>query len=192
MHDRVHDALSSRGQGWESIYDHPSRVQSKYIVAGGYRTHYLESGDPSAKPVILIHGANFEFGMGVDRWYPTILPLSRTFRVIAVDELGGGDTDAPANLDDIGDVRVRADHVLAFIDALGIAPVHLIGQSQGAWIAGFVALTRPHLVDRLILVDSASLALPEGGKGGSNIAPRFSNDFFPGTMVRKSLEPTKN
>jgi len=192
MHDRVHDALSSRGQGWESIYDHPSRVQSKYIVAGGYRTHYLESGDPSAKPVILIHGANFEFGMGVDRWYPTILPLSRTFRVIAVDELGGGDTDAPANLDDIGDVRVRADHVLAFIDALGIAPVHLIGQSQGAWIAGFVALTRPHLVDRLILVDSASLALPEGGMGGSNIAPRFSNDFFPGTMVRKSLEPTKN
>jgi pimeloyl-ACP methyl ester carboxylesterase len=191
MPDRVHGAASFRGHGWESIYEHPDRVRSKYIVAGGYRTHYLESGDLSAKPVVLIHGANFEFGMGVDRWYPTILPLSKTFRVIAVDELGGGDTDAPANLDDIGDVRVRADHVLAFIEALGIAPAHLIGQSQGAWIAGFVALTRPDLVDRLILVDSASLALPEGGMDGSNIAPRFSNDFFPGTMVRKSLEPTK-
>jgi pimeloyl-ACP methyl ester carboxylesterase len=160
-------------------------------VAGGYRTHYLESGDPTAKPVVLIHGANFEFGMGVDCWYQTILPLSKAFHVIAVDELGGGGTDAPANLDDIGDVRARGDHVLAFIEALRISPAHVIGQSQGAWIASYIALTRPDLVDRLILVDSASLALPGGGMGGSNIAPRFSSDFFPGTMVRKSLHPTK-
>ena len=191
MHDRVSVAAPSRGVGWESIYDHPERVRSKYIVAGGYRTHYLESGDPAAKPVVLIHGANFEFGMGVDRWYPIILPLAKAFRVIAVDELGGGGTDPPANLDDIGDVRVRADHVLAFIEAMRIAPAHLIGQSQGAWIAACIALTRPDLVDRLILVDSASLALPAGGMGGSNIAARFSDDFFPDTMVRKSLAATR-
>ena len=149
------------------------------------------TGDPAAKPVVLIHGANFEFGMGVDRWYPIILPLAKAFRVIAVDELGGGGTDPPANLDDIGDVRVRADHVLAFIEAMRISPAHLIGQSQGAWIAAYVALTRPDLVDRWILVDSASLALPAGGMNGSNIAARFSDDFFPGTMVRKSLAPTR-
>jgi pimeloyl-ACP methyl ester carboxylesterase len=191
MHDRVSPAVSPRGVGWDSIYDHPERVRSKYIIAGGYRTHYLESGDPAAKPVVLIHGANFEFGMGVDRWYPTILPLAKAFRVIAVDELGGGGTDPPARLDDIGDVRVRADHVLAFIEAMRIAPAHLIGQSQGAWIAAYIALTHPDLVDGLILVDSASLALPAGGVGGSNIAARFSDDFFPGTMVRKSLAPTR-
>ena len=191
MQDRVSVAAPSRGLGWESIYDHPGRVRSKYIVAGGHRTHYLESGDPAARPVVLVHGANFEFGMGVDRWYPTILPLSKAFRVIAVDELGGGDTDPPARLDDIGDVRVRADHVLAFIQAVGISPAHLIGQSQGAWIAAYVALTRPDLVDRLIFVDSASLALPAGGMGGSNIAARFSDDFHPGTMIRKVLQPTR-
>jgi 2-hydroxy-6-oxonona-2,4-dienedioate hydrolase len=191
MHDRGSVAAPSRGPAWESIYDHPARVQSKYIVAGGYRTHYLEAGDLAGRPVVLIHGANFEFGMGVDRWYPTILPLSRAFRVIAVDELGGGGTDPPARLDDIGDVRVRADHVLAFIETMRISPVHLIGQSQGAWIAAYVALTRPALVDRLILVDSASLALPAGGMGASNIAPRFSDDFYPGTMVRKTLGTTR-
>jgi len=94
-------------------------------------------------------------------------------------------------MDDIGDVRTRADHVLAFIEAMRISPAHLIGQSQGAWIAAYIALTRPDLLDGLILVDSASLALPAGGMGCSHIAPRFSDDFFPGTMVRKSLEPTR-
>jgi len=176
----------------ETIYDHPGRVQSKYVVADGYRTHYLEAGEPTAKPVVLIHGGNFEFGMATDRWYPTILPLAKHFRVIAVDELGGGHTDAPRNLDDIGHVRVRGDHVLAFIDALRIAPAHLIGQSQGAWIAAYIALKRPDFVDRLILVDSASLALPAGGMGGKDIAPNFSESFYPGTMVHKSLEPTRD
>ena len=46
------DVAPSRGLGWESIYDHPGRVRSKYIVAGGHRTHYLESGDPAARPVV--------------------------------------------------------------------------------------------------------------------------------------------
>jgi len=108
-----------------------------------------------------------------------------------VDELGGGGTDPPARLDDIGDLRVRADHVLSFIEAMRISPAHLIGQSQGAWIATYIALTRSDLVDRLILVDSASLALPAGGMDASDIAPRFSDDFHPGTMVRKTLEPTR-
>jgi len=160
MQDGGSVTAPSRGPAWESIYDHPGRVQSKYIVAGGYRTHYLEAGDPAARPVVLIHGANFEFGMGIDRWYPTILPLSSAFRVIAVDELGGGGTDPPARLDDIGDLRVRADHVLSFIEAMRISPAHLIGQSQGAWIATYIALTRPDLVDRLI-----RHALKRAGRG---------------------------
>lgn len=39
-----------------------------------------------------------------------------------------------------------------------------MGQSQGAWISAFIAVTRPDLVKGLVLVDSASLTLPEGGE----------------------------
>jgi pimeloyl-ACP methyl ester carboxylesterase len=177
---------------WLSIYDHPDKVRSNFILADNYRTHFLESGASDAKPVILIHGGNFEFGMGVDRWYPTVLPLAKNFRVIAVDELGGGGTDAPRNIDDIGDVHVRGDHVLAFLEVLRLGPYHLVGQSQGAWIAAYIALKRPDLVDRLVLVDSASLALPAGGMGGSNIGADFTGSFLPGTMVKKSLDATKD
>ncbi|MGO7133570.1 alpha/beta fold hydrolase [Rhizobium leguminosarum] len=174
-----------------SMYDHPNLVQSKYVVADNYRTHYLEAGSAKNKPLVLVHGGHFETGMGVDRWYPTILPLAKRFHVFAPDELGGGGTDAPRNLNDIGQLRVRADHILSFIEALPLGPVHLVGQSQGSWIVAYIALKRPDLVDRLVLVDSASLALEAGGMGSNNLDPKFANSYLPGTMVKPHLVATK-
>jgi 2-hydroxy-6-oxonona-2,4-dienedioate hydrolase len=181
---------STQDREWLSIFDHPSLAPRRSLVVDGYRTSYIESGKQEAPPVVLIHGGNFQIGAAADRWYPTILPLARSFRVFAVDELGGGDTDPPRNLQDLGDVQVRAAHVLKFVEALDVGPVHLVGQSQGAWIAAYVALKRPDLVRRLVLVDSASLALPDGGMGGPGIATNFATSFLPGTMVNDKLEAT--
>jgi pimeloyl-ACP methyl ester carboxylesterase len=179
-------------QGWTTIYDHPEKVQSKYITVDGYRTHYRETGAAPSRPLVLVHGANIQTGLGSDRWFPNLIPLGEHFHVFAIDELGGGDTEAPRNIDDIGHIRVRADHVLAFIEALGVGPVHLLGQSQGAWIAAYVALQRPDLVDELILVDSASLALPAGGMGSKGVDNKYTDAFVPGTAVRRGLEPTRD
>lgn len=175
---------------WLSIYDHPDRVAHRTIEVDGYRTGYIEAGSKDAPPLVLIHGGNFQVGAASDRWYPTILPLSKFFRVIAVDELGGGETDPPRDLRDIGDVTVRAKHVQAFLEKMKLGPAHLVGQSQGAWIAAYIALRRSDLVRKLVLVDSASLALPEGGMGGAHIAKNFANSFLPGTMVNDSLRAT--
>lgn len=180
---------SVRDPEWESIYDHPDRAIERVSVADGYRTSYIEAGSKDAPPLLLIHGGNFQIGMASDRWYPTILPLSRKFHVFAVDELGGGGTDAPRDLADIGDVTVRARHVLAFLESLNVGPCHLVGQSQGAWIAAYIALKRPDLVRELVLVDTASLALPAGGVGGANISGQFEKSFVPGTMVKENLQP---
>lgn len=184
-------SADSNQQGWRTIYDHPDEVRSRYITVDGYRTHYRETGRDGAPPLVLVHGANFQVGLGSDRWFPTLLPLGERFHVFAVDELGGGDTDPPRDLADLGHVRVRAEHVLAFIEALGVGPVHLLGQSQGAWIAAYVALRRPDLVRELILVDSASLALPAGGIGSSGVGARYTEAFVPGTMVRSTLETSQ-
>lgn len=152
-------------QGWTTIYDNPGKVKSNYITVDSYRTHYREAGSKASPPLVLVHGANIQVGLGSDRWFPNLIPLGEDFHVFAIDELGGGDTEPPRDINAIGHIRVRADHVLAFIEALGVGPVHLLGQSQGAWIAAYVALLRPDLVNELILVDSASLALPGGGVG---------------------------
>jgi 2-hydroxy-6-oxonona-2,4-dienedioate hydrolase len=167
----------------ETVFDHPERIPDRFIIADGYRTHYLEAGDASAPPLVLVHGSSCEIGMGVDRWYPTVLPLSRQFHVIAVDELGHGQTDPPRNLGDLGHVRVRAEHVIAFLDALGIGPVHLVGQSQGGWIVTYITIKRPDLVKRLVLIDSGSVS-------GSSVAtseglPYMKNVFESGTRIPK-------
>jgi pimeloyl-ACP methyl ester carboxylesterase len=175
---------------WLSIFDHPDLAPKKTLDVDGYATGYFEAGSPTNPPLVLIHGGNFQIGSGADRWYPNILPLAKNFHVYAVDELGGGDTDPPRNLAEIGDVQVRGEHILRFVDKLGLGPVHLCGQSQGAWIAAYIAIKRPDLVSKLVLVDTASMALPAGGVGGANIAVNFSDSFYPGTMVKRDIQAT--
>ncbi len=166
----------------ETIFESPERAPSKFITADSYRTHYVEAGREDAHPLVLVHGSACEIGMGLDRWYPTILPLAEHFRVFAVDELGHGYTDAPRDPKDLAHVRVRAEHVIAFIEALGVGAVHLVGQSQGGWIVTYITLTRPDLVSKLVLVDSGSVA---GSGLSSEGLPYFQNVFQPGTMIPK-------
>ena len=170
----------------DEFYSNRQIVHDQFIEVDGYNTHYLECGDIRNPPLVLVHGGNFQLGIGAERWYPVIVPLSKHFRVFAVDELGGGFTDPPRNIADIGDVKPRADHVMQFVEKLGVGPVHLVGQSQGAWIAAYIALKRPDLVDGLVLVDSASLASGQGMKN-ANISENFKNSFAPGTMYSDNL-----
>jgi pimeloyl-ACP methyl ester carboxylesterase len=171
-----------------SIFDHPDRAVSRFITADGYRTHYIEAGDPKAPPVVLVHGHSMDIGMATDRWYPTILPLAEKLRVFAVDELGQGGTDAPRDPAMLGHIRVRAEHVIAFIEALNVGPVHLVGQSQGGWIVAYIAIRRPDLVRRMVLVDSASASASDQSKQG---LPYFKEVFHPGTMMPKLDLSTK-
>ena len=53
-----------------------------------------------------------------------------------------------------------AAHALAFLDALGLKRVDLLGFSLGGMVAQEVALTRPSLVRKMLLVGTA----PEGGE----------------------------
>lgn len=166
----------------ETIFNSPGKFESKLTTINGYKTHYLEAGRKDADPLLLVHGSSCEIGMGLDRWYPTILPLAKHFHVYAIDELGHGETDPPRNLEDLGHVRVRADHVIDFIDSLKIGPVNLVGQSQGGWIVTYFTLKRPDLAKRLVMIDSGSTA---GAGLTSEGLPFFEQVFEPGTMVPK-------
>ncbi|MDQ3923679.1 MAG: alpha/beta hydrolase, partial [Actinomycetota bacterium] len=104
------------------------------------------------------------------------------------DEVGHGHTDPPRDLQHLGHVRVRAEHVIAFIDALGVGPVYLLGQSQGGWIVTYVTLKRPDLVKKLVLIDSASTS---GAGLSAEGLPYFKNVFEPGTMIPKNDLTTK-
>jgi 2-hydroxy-6-oxo-6-(2'-aminophenyl)hexa-2,4-dienoate hydrolase len=127
---------------------------SRYVDAGGLRTHYLEAGDPAAPTVVLVHGG----GAGADsmgNWRLTIPELQQDHHVIAVDMLGFGRTAKPERFEYSQPARNR--HLADFLRALGLKRVPIVGNSMGGATALGVAMNEPELVDRLVLMGSAGL-----------------------------------
>src|SRR3546814_3136576 len=65
--------------------------------------------------------------------------------------LGFGDTAKP-NGDFVYSQRARTNHLIAALDALDLGPAVLVGNSMGGATAIGVAVDRPDLVRRLVLM----------------------------------------
>src|ERR1700730_7688246 len=117
---------------------------AKDVTVFGCRLHYLEAG--RADPVLLRHGTG---GEGA-RWMPTIKGLAPSFRVIALDQIGFGQSDKPLTMYHSG---VFAGFLAGFMQAIGVQRATIIGQSMGAAAALYLAVHHPDKVERLVLVD---------------------------------------
>ena len=85
--------------------------------------------------------------------------LAKQFRVIAVDRVGQGGTENPANLDDYENYySLVAEHLLGFLQTLKLDQIHLVGHSQGGWPVTRITLNHPELVKSLLIVDSTMIA----------------------------------
>jgi pimeloyl-ACP methyl ester carboxylesterase len=96
------------------------------------------------------------FRGNLDSWDPALVDrLALGREVILLDNRGvGGSTGVvPDNVTDM------ARDALAFIDALGLKEVDVLGFSLGGYVAQELTLLRPRLVRRLVLAGTA----PQGG-----------------------------
>ena len=101
-------------------------------------------------PVVILHGL-----LGSARnWTRIGKELAGTHRVFALDLRNHGRSPwaATMSFDDM------AGDVAAFVEDRGLGPVALIGHSLGGKVAMRLALTRPDLVQRLVVVDVAPVA----------------------------------
>jgi 2-hydroxymuconate-semialdehyde hydrolase len=122
------------------------------VVAAGIATNYHDVGEGST--VMLIHGS----GPGVSAWanWRLVIPkLAEQHRVLAPDMVGFGFTDRPANHDYNMDTWVN--HAIGFMDAMGIAKTHLVGNSFGGGLALALAIRHPERVERLVLMGSVGV-----------------------------------
>lgn len=112
----------------------------------GLDISYLRAGE--AGPfVVMLHG----WGAFKELWWSTLRGLGRDHRCFALDVPGHGESPI-GRADTIG---ALADTVAAFCDDVGLTEIVLIGHSMGGAVAVEVALRRPELVRRLVLVDAA-------------------------------------
>jgi pimeloyl-ACP methyl ester carboxylesterase len=120
---------------------------SQTIRAGEARLHYYDAGVGDS-PIVLIHGLGDE----ADTWRHMIAPLAGHHRVIAPDLPGFGRSDKPRRA---YTVTFFAQTIEALMHGLGLRKATLVGSSLGAAVAQRLALARPHLVERLVLVGGA-------------------------------------
>lgn len=127
----------------------------KSVVANGIRTNYIEAGEDKSDVLILIHGS----GPGVTafaNWNGVIPALSQEYHIYAPDMVGFGYTDCPAEISDFT-LDFWVAHIIAFMDALGIARARFIGNSYGGGLSLAVAARHPERVEKFVLMGAAGL-----------------------------------
>ncbi len=126
------------------------------IDVGGIGTNYIVAG--AGEPLILIHGS----GPGVTafaNWRGVIPDLSAHFHCYAPDTLGFGYTDFPSDIDGFAMDR-WLEHLIGFMDSLGIEQAHFIGNSYGGALTLALAARYADRVGRIVLMGSAGLVFP--------------------------------
>jgi pimeloyl-ACP methyl ester carboxylesterase len=132
----------------------PGRPEEKTIAVFGQTIHYWDVG--SGPVVVLVHGLG---SRKEGDWGRVVAPLSQKYRVLALDQIGFGQSDKPM-LDYT--IQTYVDFLNEFLHELKIAKASLVGESLGGWISAAYALetaTDAHMVpvERLVLVDAAGL-----------------------------------
>jgi pimeloyl-ACP methyl ester carboxylesterase len=128
---------------------YPANAQeTRYVHADGVRYAYRRLGAAADAPPLLFLQ---RFGGAMDDWDPALLEILGAERpLLLFDNAGIGRSTGETASTFIGIARAAA----AFVEALGIGRVDLLGWSMGGYVASHLALDRPDLVRRLILASS--------------------------------------
>ena len=131
-------------------------------AANGTDYAYRDTGSRSEATVPLVLLQHFRGNL--DSWDPALIDaLAQARRVVTFNNVGvGGSTGTTPDT-----IEQMARDALAFLAAMGLSEVDLLGFSIGSFVAQQIALTRPAMVRRLVLASAA----PQGAAGMHGWAP---------------------
>jgi pimeloyl-ACP methyl ester carboxylesterase len=130
-----------------------TNAPTQFIQTNLEKYAYRRFGKESGLPLLCLQ----HFTGTLDNWDPAVTdPLALGREVILFESAGLGRSTGkvPENM------AGMAAHALAFVDALGLKRLDILGYSLGGMVAQQVALDRPSLVHKMLLVATA----PEGGE----------------------------
>jgi pimeloyl-ACP methyl ester carboxylesterase len=120
---------------------------------------YRDLGEGEVPLVLLQH-----FRGNLDNWDPALIDaLAANRRVITFDNVGVGATTGRTP----STIEAMAHDAIAFLEALDLRRVDLLGFSIGSFVAQEIALIRPDVVRRVVLASPA----PHGAAGMHGWAP---------------------
>jgi pimeloyl-ACP methyl ester carboxylesterase len=149
----------------EMIHTHQT-APTQFVEANGIRFAYRRFGKSGGVPLVF----NQHFTGTMDHWDPAVTDgLATTRDVILFNNAGISSTsgEVPASVEEM------AADAAAFIKALGLPKVDVLGFSLGGFVAQALTLANPGLVRRLILVGTG----PRGGEGMATLTPEAQAVF---------------
>ncbi|KAG0355894.1 Alpha/Beta hydrolase protein [Gamsiella multidivaricata] len=154
--------------------NHVSSFNHKYATLNGYRYHYVEEGDPNNETLILVHGFP-------DLWYGWRYQIrhlvKQGYHVIAVDNLGVGETDHPrcddGNYDPYRTKNIAAN-LVKLLDHLNVDKAVWIGHDWGSTSIWKVGLYYPERCRAII-----SIGFPHIQPVAQFVEPDVLAEHFP-------------
>lgn len=118
------------------------------LEISAHQVRILDSG--AGEPVVMLHG----WGGRIESMAPAIDCLASSFRVVALDLPGFGESPLPATVWGTADYAAL---VRATLDHLELDSAHFVGHSYGAKVSLYLAATTPERVDKLVLMGASGL-----------------------------------
>jgi pimeloyl-ACP methyl ester carboxylesterase len=148
--------------------------KKRIALPNGESLAYIDRGERSGPPVILIHG----YTDSARDWVPMLPYLAKRDRLILVDIRGHGQSSKPeccyTRIDFAYDIKL-------LLDALGVQRADIVGHSLGSIIAQTFAEYWPERTAHVVLISSTGGSPPDRPKQ----PPQF--DFA--AEIRKLKEP---
>lgn len=146
-------------------------VQPSTVRVNGVDLAYVERG--RGAPVLFVHGSLGDYRL----WGGQLAPFAERHRAVAYSRRYHWPNAQPGE----GATYPLAQHVAdlgALIEALGLAPAHVVGSSYGALTALTLAAERPALVRSLVLGEPPLLPWLAGLPGGPALLEAFMAAAF--------------
>jgi pimeloyl-ACP methyl ester carboxylesterase len=139
--------------------------ETQYVETAQGPTHAVICGNEGGAPVVLWHGQNANAATWA-HWLPALAP---SYRVYAVDVIGGMGKSAPSRPSKKG--KGYGEWAAEALDAFGLGQASMIGASQGGWLIGKLASAAPERVGCAVLISSAGF-LPVSLTSALRLVPR--------------------
>jgi pimeloyl-ACP methyl ester carboxylesterase len=145
---------------------------TRTITVDGVAFAYRELGPATDVPVIFLT----HLAAVLDNWdFRVVDGIAARHRVIAFDNRGVGASGGSTP----NTIEAMAHHAVAFIRALGLEKVDLLGFSMGGMIAQLIAAEEPQLVRKVILAGTG----PAGGAGITKVTRLAHFDTLRGLLT---------
>lgn len=137
---------------------------------GGAQVNFVEMG--RGAPIVFVHGLSGCW----QNWLENLPHFARSNRVIAIDLPGFGNSPMPP-----WEITISAygDLLRDFCEQLDAAPVALVGNSMGGFVATEAVIGRPQIADRLVLVSAAGITFARARRQPAEMVARSAQALGP-------------